>query len=378
MRPEASVEGVEARGSCRCAHARPRAVASARRGAYASAEVASPPIRARCRASLSGRGLLESGLPGFARTTPNPSLKSLPRPATGIAAIVVTAGCFATSDATVKHLGVALPVVVLLWARYLFQTTLMAGLQMTRRHWRDLLRSSDPKLQALRAGLLVANATCSFVGLQHLPLAEFTALAMLAPMASTLLAATLLGEPVSTPRWVMVGLGFFGMLAIVRPGSGALGGAVAYPIAGALLFAFFQVVTSRLASVDDMVTTNLCSGIGALVVLCAALALLPTELLPTLRGASRSQWLLIGVLGAFATLGQMAMTVAIRAAPLSMLTPFGYVQIAFAALIGWLLFSHSPDGWSTAGMVVIALAGVATVGLNAAESQRRATLAAPP
>ena len=303
-------------------------------------------------------------------------MKTIVRPGTGIAAIVLTAGCFATSDATVKHLGVGLPVVVLLWARYVFQTTLMAGVQMTRRRWRDLLRSSDPKLQALRAALLVGNATCSFVGLQHLPLAEFTALAMLAPMASTLLAATLLGERVSAPRWAMVGLGFVGMITIVRPGSGALGAAVAYPILGALLFAFFQVVTSRLASVDDMVTTNLCSGIGALVVLCAALALLPTELVPTLRGASRSQWLLIGVLGTFATLGQMAMTVAIRAAPLSTLTPFGYVQIAFAALIGWALFSHSPDGWSTAGMATIALAGIATVALNAAEAGRRAPILA--
>ena len=304
-------------------------------------------------------------------------MKTHPRPGTGIAAIVVTAGCFATSDATVKHLGVALPVIVLLWVRYLCQATVMAGLQITRRHWRDLLRSSSPKLQALRAGLLVGNATCSFVGLQHLPLAEFTALAMLAPLASTVLAAALLGEKVSTPRWAMVGLGFVGMLAIVRPASGALGWAVAFPITGALLFAFFQVVTSRLAALDDMVTTNLCSGIGALVVLCAALALLPTELVPTLRGADRSQWLLIGVLGTFATLGQLTMTLAIRSAPLSMLTPFGYAQIAFAALIGWLLFHQSPDGWGTVGMALIATAGIATVALNAADDRRRQTPAAP-
>ncbi len=303
-------------------------------------------------------------------------MKSLSRSGTGIAAIVLTAGCFATSDATVKHLGVALPVVVLLWARYLFQTTLMAGVQMSRRRWRDLLRSGAPRLQSIRAGLLVANATCSFVGLQHLPLAEFTALAMLAPMASTVLAAVLLGERVSAARWAMVVLGFAGMVAIVRPGSGAFGWAVGFPVAGALLFALFQVVTRRLAAVDDMVTTNLCSGLGALAVLCVALALLPVDLVPTLRGASRSQWLLIGVLGAIATLGQMAMTVAIRAAPLSTLTPFGYLQIAFAAMIGWLLYRHSPDRWSTVGMAVIALAGMATVALNAADDRRRTNASA--
>ena len=144
--------------------------------------------------------------------------------------------------------------------------------------------------------------------------------------------------PGSAPRW-RGGMRRLPQRGLVGPGGGAgrsrpggrgslvftgataslRGGAKFAAFAGALLFASFQVVTSRLASVDDMVTTNLCSGNGVLVVLRAALALLPTEVLPTLRGASRSQWLLIGGLAAFATLGQMAMTVAIRAAPLSML-----------------------------------------------------------
>jgi hypothetical protein len=51
----------------------------------------------------------------------------------GIAYIVLTAGCFATTDATVKHLAAALPVLVLLWSRYVFQTTVMRLMQATRR-----------------------------------------------------------------------------------------------------------------------------------------------------------------------------------------------------------------------------------------------------
>ncbi|MDB5819446.1 MAG: putative transrane protein [Rhizobacter sp.] len=290
-----------------------------------------------------------------------------PRSSTGIAYIVLTAGCFATSDATVKHLGAALPVLVMLWARYVFQATIMASMQMTRRPWRELVRSGAPRLQALRSMLLVANAACSFVGLQYLPLPEYTALVMLAPVISTLLAATWLGERVTPLRWAMVALGFVGMLMIVRPGSGTLGPAVLYPIVAAVFFAFYQAVTQRLAAVDDLVTTNLLSSLGALAVTCVAVLLLPIDTVGALSGASTVEWMLLVGLGAVASLGQISMTLAIRAAPLSVLTPFGYVQIAFAAFIGWLMFRHSPDHWSLAGMALIAVAGGATVILNQRE-----------
>ncbi|CAN5338553.1 DMT family transporter [soil metagenome] len=295
-------------------------------------------------------------------------MKHFSRPGTGIAYIVLTAGCFATTDATVKHLGAALPVLVLLWSRYVFQTTAMMLMQITRRGWRDLFRSGHPRLQAIRATLLVCNATCSFIGLQTLPLAEFTALAMLGPVASTVLAAMVLREKVTPARWAMVALGFIGMLVIVRPGSGALGWAVCFPLCGALLFAGFQIVTNRLSTVDDMVTTNLCSGLGALLMLCVALLALPIDVAPALSHASATEWMLIGVVGAIATAGQMSMVMAIRSAPLSVLTPFGYAQIGFAAVIGWVLFNHAPDMWAGIGMALIAVAGIVTVWLNARES----------
>lgn len=136
---------------------------------------------------------------------------------------------------------------------------------------------------------------------------------------------------------------------------------------GALFFAAFQIVTNRLISVDDTVTTNLFSGLGALLVLCIALAVVPLDVVPTLRHASPMQWMLIGVVGVVATTGQMCMALAIRCAPLSTLTPFGYAQIAFAALISWVVFKDTPDPWAAAGMGLIAFGGAATVWLNARE-----------
>lgn len=284
--------------------------------------------------------------------------------------MLLAAACFATSDATVKYLGQTMPVVLLLWARYLVQALVMVTVQARRRAWRELLASQHLPLQGLRALLLLGNAACSFFGIQHLPLAEFTALAMLAPVATTLLANFLLHEKVGHARWVIVALGFAGMLLVVRPGSGALGWGVAFPVAGAVLFAAFQIVTSRLMERDDMVTTNMLSGLTAWSVLCLLLLIFPTDALQSFERTGPVHWALVLCLGSVATLGQILLAMAIRTAPVSTLTPFGYSQIAFAALISWLVFSQQPDRMAAAGMLLIAISGALTVWLSHRSARR--------
>jgi drug/metabolite transporter (DMT)-like permease len=47
------------------------------------------------------------------------------------------------------------------------------------------------------------------------------------------------------------------------------------------------------------------------------------------------------------------LTRAFRYAPASFLSPFLYVQLIWAMLLGWLFFGHLPDLLSLAGMAVI-------------------------
>ncbi len=75
--------------------------------------------------------------------------------------------------------------------------------------------------------------------------------------------------------------------------------------------------------------------------------------------------LLLGTLG---TVGHLLLILAFGMAPISLLTPFTYMQIFFAALAGWGVFGHVPDRWAVAGMTVVAGCGAAAVWLNARES----------
>lgn len=281
----------------------------------------------------------------------------------GIAIMILTTATFAASDSTVKLIGTAVPLLALLWVRYLFQMVVMGVWQVRRRAF-GLFRSGSVKLQVVRAVLLLTNSACTFAGLRHLPLPVSTSLAMLAPLISTLLAALVLKDEVPRSKWAMVVLGFIGMLLVVRPGGSQFSWTVIFPIGAAATFACFQVVSSHLSRVDDAITTNFLTALVATILLCVLVWMDQAETLPALAQVRIGSWLLVVFMATMATLGHGLMLQALKRAPLSVLTPFAYGQLAFAALFSWLLFGQVPDFWMAIGMCVIAASGIGTVLLH--------------
>ncbi len=95
------------------------------------------------------------------------------------------------------------------------------------------------------------------------------------------------------------------------------------------------------------------------------------ELLPSLQSATPTLLGLLLLVGTLGTLGHLMLVLAFGLAPTATLMPFMYVQIAFAAAVGWLVFRHSPDGWGWIGMAVVALCGGASAWLNVREAAQR-------
>ena len=130
---------------------------------------------------------------------------------------------------------------------------------------------------------------------------------MLAPLISTMLAATLLKDDVPRSKWAMVVLGFIGMLLVVRPGGSAFSWTVIFPIAAATTFACFQVVSSHLSRTEDAVTTNFLTALVATIVLCMLVWMDQAETLPALGRVSFGSWVLVALMATMATLGQSLM-----------------------------------------------------------------------
>lgn len=284
------------------------------------------------------------------------------RSALGVGLMVASAACFATMDTTTRYLGALLPLQLMLWARYALHALVMAlWLGLARA---TTFRTTNVRFQVLRGVLLLGSSTLAFHALQHIPVAEFTAIVMLTPVLVTLFAAWLLHEHVSLPRWALVGGGFIGALIVIRPGSGLFGWAVLLPLAAAFTNAGFQVITSKMGSGESALTTNFYTGLTGTALLTPVLLASPVDARATLAAAPPLQWGLLAGIGLLGTGGHLLLIMSLGKAKTSTLMPFLYTQIGFAALIGWLVFRAVPDFWGWVGMAVIATCGAASAWLN--------------
>jgi drug/metabolite transporter (DMT)-like permease len=283
-------------------------------------------------------------------------------PTLGIALILLMAGCFATMDTSIKYLGAFVPVLLIMWGRYLTQTLVMTVWLL--RSKTSTFRAAHPKFQLLRGILLLLTSSASFYGVQYLPVAEFTAINMLTPVIVTLLAGWVLHEKVSPLRWALVCGGFAGALIVIRPGSGMFGWAVFLPLAGAVSYASFQVLTSKLAALESPFTTHFYTGLTGTAVLTPLLLSSPIDIVGTLQAATAGHLALMLGIGLLGTTGHLLLILALGLAPTATLMPFVYTQIAFAAAISYAVLGHAPDQWGWVGMGVVAVCGAASAWLN--------------
>ena len=299
---------------------------------------------------------------------PGPALSSSPaarrRAAlAGIALAVVACAFFALLDTTSKLVSVGVPIVMALWMRYVFQSLLTTAFVL-QRAGRSALRTTQPRFQALRGALFAMTSLFGFISLTALPLAEFTAIVALTPLALTLLAALWLSQQVSPLRWVLVALGFAGTLVILRPGGGQFSGwALVWPALQLLANTAYQILSSRMAGKERPLTTQIYTSLLALSLSCMALPW--SWQLPD----SAALWLAAIAMGAGSAVGHLMLLKAYEKAEPATITPFLYSQIPCALLAGWLVYGHIPDQWAVLGMVVIALCGAASAWLSVREAK---------
>lgn len=284
------------------------------------------------------------------------------RQAGGILLIILTALTFASLDTVTKHATQLVPVLMLLWFRYAFQAVVTFALRFPVQKTR-LFVTPNPRFQALRGVLLLITSACSFFGLQYLPVGEFTAMAMLSPMAATAMAAWMLKNHVSSLRWMLMGLGLLGVLLVVRPGGQVFGWAVLFPVVLVTAYGWFQVLTSRLSGDENPYTTHFYTG------LVGALVMTPIMLFSWDSAALLRYWYWFVLVGFLGTFGHLMLIRAFNRANAVVLTPYLYTQIAFATLLGWLVFRHVPDALAWAGIAVIAASGVGNAVLSAREAR---------
>lgn len=273
-------------------------------------------------------------------------------PLKGVAMVIAATLLFAVGDTLGKHLSMLYAATLILSARYLINLILVL-VTMWPRHRSAVWQTQRTGLVLLR-GLLLALATITMLlALRVMPVAETVAIIYITPVLLMLASGPILGEKVSLIAWVCAALGFAGVLLIARPGSGLDTWGVALCLLNAILGTGYHLLTRILTRTETTMALLFHTALVGSVMSVSLTLIVGVDILPTLPDAA-----MILVYGTFATVGHLLLTSAYREAPASTLAPINYMHIAFATLLGWLVFQQLPDAFGFAGMALIAVAGL--------------------
>ena len=257
--------------------------------------------------------------------------------------------CFTLMDSGVKAVAPKVGVIPALWARYAGQMLLVLLLLLPR--LRQVSRTAFPGLQALRSLLLLLATGFFFLGLSLIPISDAAALMSVNPVLITLGAALFLGEALGPRRVAGIAVAMIGALIVIRPGSGVFSLAALAPLAAALAYSGYALLTRKVGSRENPWTSMLYTALFGTVVLSLAV---PFFWVPP----DTSALLLMAAIAICGTIGQLCLIRAFSQGEAAMLAPFAYCGLIFATLWGVLFFAEIPDIWTICGALVIAGSGL--------------------
>lgn len=287
----------------------------------------------------------------------SPAAPALPPRA--VAMMVASTLCFGTMAVLIRIASKQLHPFEIAFLRSFFGA--LAALPLLLRNGWGALHTDRLGFYTLRCAIGAMSMLAGFWAIAHLPLAQAIALSYSSPLFVTIGAVLFLGEIVRLRRWSAVVAGFVGVLVIVRPGTAGFTAASLVALFSAAMSGIVTISIKFLSRSDPPDTiVLLTTWLWVPLSLPAALGVWqwpPLQMLPLL--------VTIGVLG---TLGQYTWTHALKLADASTLAPFSYLQLVFVAVLAWLLFAETPDGYTALGATIV-------IGASLYIARREATLA---
>ncbi|MSO93899.1 MAG: DMT family transporter [Rhodospirillales bacterium] len=253
-------------------------------------------------------------------------------------------------DAFNKHLIATYSPFQILFLRSLGSLAVLLGFVLARGGIVKL-RTQRPFAHAARVGVMLTAMILYNLALKYLMLAETVTLFFAGPLFITALSAPLLGERIGWRRWGAVAVGFAGVIVVMQPGTEAMHPAALLAVGAALFYAFVNITTRILSRTEASLALVLYSNVG----ICLGTGL-----------AAPFQWIapatgdvaLLFALGAAVVVAQYFHVTAIRYAQVSLLAPFEYTAIFWAALIGFAVWGEVPAATVWLGIAIIVGSGL--------------------
>ncbi|WP_349253275.1 DMT family transporter [Bradyrhizobium sp. CB3481] len=259
---------------------------------------------------------------------------------------------FTANDSITKVVSSEMNFGQVILVRGLFAMVLVAAFAWYQDALRPL-RTLMIKPVVLRVIGEIGGTLAFMVALVHLPLANTSAILQALPLAITLGAAVIFGEPVGWRRWSAIAAGFIGVLVIVRPG-----------LAGFSQYSLFALVSVAFCTLRDLATRRIPAKIPSLFITLLTTVTVTSAggvILVPLGGWSPPSATALGLQALAAVLlliGYQCIISALRTGDISAVAPFRYSALLWAMSLGYLVFGDVPDAMMVTGAATIVASGL--------------------
>jgi drug/metabolite transporter (DMT)-like permease len=281
-------------------------------------------------------------------------------PTLGIWLMIAAVAAFATQDGFSRYLAGEYNTLMVVMVRYWVFAGFVTLLALRRPEGiRAAIRTRRPLAHAARGVLLVTEICLIVWGYTLIGLIESHAVFAICPLLVAAMSGLFLGEKISAARWAALAMGLVGVIVILRPGMGVFTPAALLPLAAAIMFAAYSVLT-RLTTREEatfpaffwpgVIGAVLATGVG----------------LPNWQTVAAADWPILMVYAGLSVLSHWLLLKCYEATEAARVQPYAYLQIVFVTVIGLTVY-----GEVLAPLVALGAAIVVGAGLYALSLERR-------
>lgn len=260
-------------------------------------------------------------------------------------------------DTIAKYLSAELSPLYLAWARYFSASLFILPIAMVKFGWK-VFPSRNIKSHFTRTIFIISAMLCFFISIATTPLATTVAVTMIAPIVATVFGVAVLKEKFTWAKVVALVLGLLGALIIINP-SVEIESGVAFAALAGLFYGLYMVATRMTAQESDPIKTLCFQCVVGMVFLIPFAAFnwsIPTT----------NELLFLLFMGIVSITAHGMTILAFQSAQASTLSPFIYLEIVSAAILGYFVFADVPGITFWIGTTIIVAAGL-LISLSKAE-----------
>jgi len=265
--------------------------------------------------------------------------------------LMISAGAiFSFSSAASKILAETYPVGEVLFTRVLVSFVLFSAFALPTAGI-GVFHTRRPTAHVLRSMSQFTSQTLLLIAFTMMPLASATAINFSAPLFATLASLFFLKEPVGPVRWIVLVIGFIGVLIVTNPGAETFQTGALFALANAVLFGTVTAGVRGMTMTESAKTLTMYQLL--LLTLFYGLTLPFAFKMPALSDVP-----LIVANGVTNMLGQYWWTRSIHLAPTSAVVPFQYFSLLWAMMFGFALWGDVPTIGLLVGSAIVTASGL--------------------